>query len=440
VAVLAAAIVVAVFTTRANEWTPFPLLLILTGLAAGSALLTVEVRGAHISGAFSSIVLAMLLLGPAPAMVVAFGVVAFSAAHRFPGWSLVAVNTATYAAFPLVGGLAAKALNPAGAGDMDAMLVVLAIFMATNLLNFVLVFADMALTDGLSWRRGFKEMYVPVLPAQCAMALLTAGVYLVARQAGSVSVLLMAVVILVFQWLLRTALAAHERGEQVAERNEQLAALQVGLISTMLKTLSLRDHMTARHSAAVARYSRAMAEALGLSEREQDLIHTAALFHDIGKFIFPDSILLTDKRLTDEEYEIVKRHPEVGAEVIAEIEGYGPVAEVVRNHHERIDGRGYPDGLAGDTIPLGSRIIAVADVYDVITARDTYRTPVTVGEAIAELRRSAGSQLDAFLVEVFIDLVERKGVAFRHSTAADFEAELSLERRVREYAAPKIAA
>jgi putative nucleotidyltransferase with HDIG domain len=265
-------------------------------------------------------------------------------------------------------------------------------------------------------------------------------VYLVARQAGSVSVLLMAVVILVFQWLLRTALAAHERGEQVAERNEQLAALQVGLISTMLKTLSLRDHMTARHSAAVARYSRAMAEALGLSEREQDLIHTAALFHDIGKFIFPDSILLTDKRLTDEEYEIVKRHPEVGAEVIAEIEGYGPVAEVVRNHHERIDGRGYPDGLAGDTIPLGSRIIAVADVYDVITARDTYRTPVTVGEAIAELRRSAGSQLDAFLVEVFIDLVERKGVAFRHSTAADFEAELSLERRVREYAAPKIAA
>jgi putative nucleotidyltransferase with HDIG domain len=246
------------------------------------------------------------------------------------------------------------------------------------------------------------------------------------------------VVGLMFQYLMRMAMSAAARKEEVEERNEQLAALQVGLISTTLKTLSLRDHMTARHSAAVARYSREIARELGCDEREVDLIHTAALFHDIGKFIFPDSILLTDRRLTEEEYEIVKRHPEVGAELIGQIEGYGPVAEIVRSHHERMDGRGYPDQLPPDQIPLGSRIISVADVYDVITARDTYRTPVTMAEAFAELRRSAGTQLDPHLVEVFIELVEQRGVAFRHSTAADFEAELALDRRVRDYAAPRL--
>jgi putative nucleotidyltransferase with HDIG domain len=252
--------------------------------------------------------------------------------------------------------------------------------------------------------------------------------------------MLLAVVGLVFQYVLHLAFESMARGEQVEERNQELASLQVGLISTMLKTLSLRDHMTARHSAAVARYARAIAEAVGASEREQELIHTAALFHDIGKFIFPDSILRADRKLSDEDYAIVKQHPSVGAELISEIEGYGPVAEIVRHHHERIDGRGYPDGIAADAIPLGSRIISVADVYDVITARDTYRTPVTVREAFEELRRVAGTQLDAHLVEVFIDLVQREGVAFRHSTAADFEAELQLEVRVRDYAEPRVAA
>jgi putative nucleotidyltransferase with HDIG domain len=230
------------------------------------------------------------------------------------------------------------------------------------------------------------------------------------------------------------------RGDQLEERNRQLAALHVGLITTTLKTLALRDHMTARHSAAVARYARAMAEELGLDAREQEVIHTAALFHDVGKFIFPDSILLAERGLTDEEFEIVKRHPAVGADLIRGIDGYGEVADIVLAHHERIDGRGYPDGRVGDDIPLGSRIIAVADVYDVVTSRDTYRKPVSTAEAFAELRRVAGTQLDAHVVEVFIDLVQRRGVRFRHATVHDFEEELSLERRVSDYAAPLQAA
>ena len=113
-------------------------------------------------------------------------------------------------------------------------------------------------------------------------------------------------------------------------------------------------------------------------------------------------------------------------------DGYGPVAEIILAHHERIDGKGYPRGLAGDEIPELSRIISVADTYDVMTARDSYRTPMSSQDAIEELRRVAGKQLDARFVEVFIELLEGKDVSFQHSEAADFEKELALEARVEE--------
>jgi HD-GYP domain-containing protein (c-di-GMP phosphodiesterase class II) len=122
------------------------------------------------------------------------------------------------------------------------------------------------------------------------------------------------------------------------------------------------------------------------------------------------------------------------------MDGYGPVAEIVLAHHERIDGGGYPNGLSGEQIPLAARIIAVADTYDVMTARDSYRRPVSSRDAIEELRRVSGSQLDAQVVETFVGLLEKRSVTFRHADDADFERELNLDRRIRDYAAPRVAA
>ena len=269
-----------------------------------------------------------------------------------------------------------------------------------------------------------------VLPVEVAMALLTAGIAFSYQRVGVGAVGLLAVVLFVFQYLLKAGIQAYERGEELEQRTRELASLQVGLISTVLQTLSMRDAMTARHSAAVARYSREVARLLGLSEREQDLIHTAGLFHDIGKFIFPDSILVADRKLTDEEWEIVKLHPEQGAKLVRRIEGYGPVADIVLSHHEKVDGTGYPYGLSGEHIPLGSRILAAADTYDVMTSRDSYRDPVSSEEALAELRRVAGTQLDPLVVDVFVEMIEHHGVAFRHADEADFEQELAFDRRV----------
>jgi len=280
-------------------------------------------------------------------------------------------------------------------------------------------------------------VYAPLLPVEFASGLLTAGVAYGYQGHNLTVVALIAVIGLVFQYLLKTTLNSISRKEELEGRTRELASLQVGLLGTVLQTLSLRDKMTARHSAAVARYSREIARELGLSERDQDVVHTAALLHDIGKFIFPDSILFADTKLSEEDFAIVRMHPEQGARLVGRIEGYGPVAEIILAHHERIDGRGYPNRLVGEQIPLAARIISVADTYDVMTSRDSYRAPVSSNEAIEELRRVSNAQLDAAVVETFISLLEHRSVTFRHADDADFERELNLERRVRDYAAPR---
>ena len=201
------------------------------------------------------------------------------------------------------------------------------------------------------------------------------------------------------------------------------------------RTLSLRDKMTARHSAAVARYAREIAREHGCSASEQDLVHTAALLHDIGKFIFPDSILFAAP-LTEDELEIVRRHPEQGARLVARIEGYGPVAEIILAHHERIDGKGYPNGLLGRGDPALSRIIAVADTYDVMTRATPTAGPSPRGRRSRSCGASPARSLDGGGGR---DLhgAARALVTFRHADDADFERELNLERRIREYAQPR---
>jgi HD-GYP domain-containing protein (c-di-GMP phosphodiesterase class II) len=137
--------------------------------------------------------------------------------------------------------------------------------------------------------------------------------------------------------------------------------------------------------------------------------------------------------------EIVRLHPEHGADLVRRIQGYEEIAEVILAHHERVDGTGYPRGLRGEEIPALARMISIADTYDVITARDTYRPPVSSSEAIAELRRVAGRQLDARFVELFIEVLEQREIGFTHTEDADFEKELAIEERIRELARPRVA-
>ena len=428
--VLLGTLVVAALSSEAADWRPVGLVLVLLGLALVSDLLALQHGTQRITGAFFALVLAMALCGPAPAVLIGVvSVLADSLRNRL-AWHKLLTNLTVYSVIPLVGGLTIdwlSGITDLETNDLTFALVVFGAFVLSNALNFVMIAGDISVQLGVPFRRQLREIFVPVLPSELAGAVLTVSIAILYRQTGLEALALLAVVLVVFQYLIGALLRSQRR-------SEELAALQLGVLASMVETLALRDRMTARHSAAVARYARALALAHGCTREEQDLAHTAGLLHDIGKFSFPDTILLAEQPLSDDDWRIVRRHPEEGARVVARMEAYGPVADIILGHHERWDGKGYPRALTGEEIPLLARVIMVADAYDVMIARDSYRRPRTSAEAVAELRRAAGSQFDPALVETFIELLGNRGLRFQHADDADFEAELAFERRVRRYA------
>jgi response regulator RpfG family c-di-GMP phosphodiesterase len=196
-----------------------------------------------------------------------------------------------------------------------------------------------------------------------------------------------------------------------AERMENVA-LYEGLYENMLSTLNsmakildARDPHTSQHSTRVTNLSVAMANILKLSDDEKDVLYIAASLHDIGKVGIPDSILLKPGTLTDEEFMIIKRHPDIGADILKPIPPMSRETEVIRYHHERYDGKGYPSGIGGEEIPLLSRIITLADSYDAMTSDRPYRNGLLMDKAIEEIVRCMGSQFDPELAKLFISKV-----------------------------------
>jgi putative nucleotidyltransferase with HDIG domain len=406
--------------------------------SAVSDLRAVETSGKlKISGSFLALVLAMVFMGGTPAATIGVSTIVVGWLRWRDAPQDFLINLTTYAWFPLVGGILFKSIQDStgvSAGDGLFYPLVLAVFMLALAINFSMIALHNWQVDKTSYLAQFRKAVVPVISSELAAATMAVGIALLYHSVGIAAVILVAVVLFTFQHLLGQLLVSEERAEELERRTRQLASLQVGLLSALLHTLDLRDRMTARHSAAVARYAKEIAQAAGFSDEEQDLVHTAALLHDVGKFIFPDRILKGDNKLTDEDWNIIRMHPYQGARIVSQIEGYGPVGEIILAHHERIDGKGYPRHLKGEEIPPLSRIISVADIYDVMTARDSYRKPISSFEAIRELRRVAGTQIDAGFVEVFIQVLAGKDVRYRHGEDADFDAELALEKRVHDYA------
>ena len=439
ISLFAASLLLAALTTRASDWQPVELVVGLAVLMLLSDLLAIETKTMRLSGAFIAIVLAMTLLGPGPAIVLQLANIAVDVAKRHLPAADRRANLCCLTVYPVVGALLARGLHLDGKEDLAFALCILVVFFVANAINFATFAAHDRILEGRSLRRQTLTMFLPMLPAQSLAAVLTAAIAVTYRHAGLLPLAAIGIVLFLFQVLTRELLLSQQRAEDLETRSTQLASLQVGVLAALVQTLSLRDRMTARHSAAVARYARAIAHEIGCTPADQELVHTAGLLHDIGKFAFPDRILLANRKLDDEDWKIVRTHPYQGARLVRRIDGYGPVAEIILAHHERIDGRGYPRGVAGDDIPIFSRMISIADTYDVMTARDSYRTPVPQAEAIAELRRVSGTQLDGELVEAFVRVLERSGLGFQHTTDADFERELGFDERVQGYALPRAA-
>jgi putative nucleotidyltransferase with HDIG domain len=436
----------AALSSHSAEWRP--LWLVGTLLVLGTLGDRVHTRTGRmrLSAGLTIIGLAMALLGPAPAVAISFAARTFDAIStdglRLRGRRLALVWNLGMYVNVLIGSLIIRAALHAGLdrGSAAFALVVVGAISFANVINFVLAAIWIRVHSGTPIGTQLRRNFIPALPWLAAPNFLAGALVTLYARSGPATLLLWLALLGAFYALLSALLRSQQRRDELEQRTLQLASLQVGMLVTMIRTLSLRDQFTARHSAAVARYAHAIAQADGCSDEELRTVHTAGLLHDIGKFAFPDRILLAGNGLTDADYELVREHPRHGADLVRSVDGLDEIATVILAHHERIDGTGYPLGLPGEEIPRLARMISVGDVYDVMTARDTYRTPVSSAEAIAELRRVAGTQLDAHFVELFVALLEREEIGFMHAADSDFEAELAIEQRIRELARPLVAA
>lgn len=195
-----------------------------------------------------------------------------------------------------------------------------------------------------------------------------------------------------------------EKNRELDDAYSRLSSSFGEMVAAVRDFVDAKDYYTRNHSDRVSFYATELAQHLSLSDEACRRIRIASLFHDIGKLGIPDSILLKDGRLTDEEYAMIKTHPARGAELLTHISHFHDMIPWIRAHHERYDGKGYPDGLAGEEIPYEARIITIADSFDAMTSDRRYRRGMSVADAIAELRREAGHQFDPTLAEAFVEL------------------------------------
>lgn len=386
----------------------------------------------------------VVMVGSGPAVTASFVVVLLAAAFLGPTSACLAVLIAEVTASLRVktrpyafasnllagwaGALAAagvvSALAPSGPEQTLPFYAVVALASIVLLvINFAIAaYYSFVMNGRQALTLKMLKEFAPSQALSVVLAVAGAGIYLKLGLAGIAFAL---TAVFAFSYMAHLV-------QQSRERAQQYVSLSWGVLAGLMRSLDIRDARAARHAAAVAKFARHIAEAVGMDETECELAHTAGLLHDIGHFALSDRVAERGKTLTDEDWEAIQRHPELGADMLRDLGMYGPVAEIVLAHHERIDGRGYPNGLVGEEIPEIAKIISVAEVYDTLTASDTYRTRMSSFEALNELRRVSGSQLDARYVEELAKLLSGEGIEYRHADMADFDAELDMERRINQ--------
>lgn len=194
--------------------------------------------------------------------------------------------------------------------------------------------------------------------------------------------------------------------QEVVAQNEKLERMSMQIIKTLLGAIDAKDTYTSGHSTRVADYSREIAKRAGFSENEQDDIYMMGLLHDVGKIGISDAIINKPSKLTGEEYDIVKTHPVTGSSILENISEFPTLNIGAKWHHERFDGNGYPDALAGEDIPREARIIAVADAYDAMNSKRSYRSDLPQAYVRFELVKGMGTQFDPVYAQIMIDMID----------------------------------
>jgi len=397
--------------------------LALGAVAAGLGVARVRHR-VEVSAAFLVYILAAAFLGPASAFVSA--VISEVMATRVIATRRTAFvfNMFANGLVALLAGTIMRAIAPHDQAGAAFYLVLGVLALASLELTWLILAPLYIALDGYTGAWSPRTLYDHLPTAMIDVALAVAGAAIYVKVGASGIVFSLAAVI-AFSYMAHLL-------EESRDRAQQYVSLSWGVLAGLLRSLHVRDGRAARHAAAVAGFARDIAREVGMTAHEWEIAHTSGLLHDIGNFALSDRVAERGRTLTDEDWIAIQRHPELGADLLRDLGMYGPVAEIVLAHHERIDGRGYPYGLTGEEIPEIAKIIAVAEVYDTLTASDTYRTQMSSFEALHELRRVAGTQLDQRYVEALAKLLRGEGTDYRHADSADFDTELDMERRIKE--------
>lgn len=195
---------------------------------------------------------------------------------------------------------------------------------------------------------------------------------------------------------------------ELLDANEKLEKAYLDTVQTLRYTIEAKDPYTRGHSDRVSEYSILLGQELGLSDDQLKTLRVGGLFHDIGKIGIPDSILLKEAKLTDDEYSQIKNHPSIGAHILCNAAVFQEIIPIVKHHHERYDGKGYPSKLAGDQIPYLARVAAVVDAFDAMTSKRAYRDAIPLETVKAEIERCSGTQFDPAMAEAFLNILNNK--------------------------------
>jgi diguanylate cyclase (GGDEF)-like protein/putative nucleotidyltransferase with HDIG domain len=288
-----------------------------------------------------------------------------------------------------------------GEGKPMALLVAGLVYFVANTLPVSII---ISLTEGKSYRRIWSECYFWSFPYYLVGAAIVGLVGFVNRHAGwQTSLLILPIIYWVYRsyQLYLDRLEDEKKRVEIEKRHvEQVASLNMRTIEALALAIEAKDHTTHQHLHRVRTYAVEVGKELGLSEDELEALRAAALLHDIGKLAVPENIINKPGRLTPEEFEKMKIHPIVGSEILQKVAFPYPVAPIVRSHHEKWDGSGYPDGLKGEEIPIGARVLATVDCLDALATDRQYRNALPLDEAMAKVAAMAGASFDPRIVEI----------------------------------------
>jgi hypothetical protein len=310
-------------------------------------------------------------------------------------------------------------------GQIPQIIIVLLAAIVVYFVTTGLVAVGMSISLHLSFYRVWNEQFAWLAPFYVGIGFITYAIMFGYQQSGLLGMLIMIVPLALLRFSQKQAIdrtrsmvaELREKNVSLMKSADEISELNLGLLETLAESIDMHDPYVMGHSRQVTIFAVQIAQRMGLKEKQIEVVRKGSLLHDVGKLGIPDTILSKPTRLTREEYEIIKRHPQAGATLISKSSSLGPLLPIVLHHHEFYDGHGYPSGLKGNQIPIEARIVSVADTIEAMGADRPYRKALEVPYIINELKRCSGTQFDPRVVQVAVKLLEGEGQAmFQRST------------------------